>query len=241
MSSGPHLDRFLSLDQTRTFTFVGTPQDAPRSLMTRGAAERQEELPRLLFHPKRSSCSFPLRVDRLEATFHHAGRRPGDITDLVAGSFLGLFDPEHVILAASSPPPSDQGYMAMCVDLEHVPWTGVRTLSMDEIEWWYLLSQMTFYQRLPLRSLVITYDLNKELDVFADLWSKIVEDIIGQDAYEGALLDAEQTRVAEIVIKVDSAGREATLRSLLRDGWQSLDVDEEEQERQLAMIRFVVI
>ena len=192
---------------------------------------RRQDLATRLFHPRRTGCTFPLRIDTLEASFTNPNNPPDNITDLVTGSILELFDPVHVKLS------SFRIRELTVVGLDFVPWTRLRALSVHQIEWWYLLAQMPFFSSLPPDSLEVVYDMTDDVPEHRSRTDKIVEDLADED---DGLLEGEASPVKEVVIKVAEAGHEEGFRTLIREGLDREEIQVQDQDRMFAKIRFVV-
>ena len=146
------LQKHLSLDKISSFTYVGVPKDDPSSMLLRTEALGLNHWKRLCRHRTR-----PLKT--LRARFYNppgVGARPssGD-----AERLLSFFDPEHVLLSSWAGPEALQDKYFK-VDLTHVDWTRLRSLSLHCVHGIGLLASSHLpFGRLPTASLALQFDM----------------------------------------------------------------------------------
>lgn len=244
VSLAPHLDRLLSLDQTRTFTFVGSPEDTgdPVYLLDVGGVD-------CVFSKKRSTCTYPIRVDTLVARFHDHGEDLLLAAGDVYGDVFSLFSPTHAVLSTlNSPKP---GQDIPYVVLEHVDWDRLQSLSVSNLVWSQLLSSAPFLERLPRSSLTVIVELPDLIPLLAeptDEWTLLDHMVYELKPWANAagrppeMLSSERPQVKELVVKVWSEGqKEEVLKAVLK-GWDMTGtLCQEERDRREAMIGFVVV
>lgn len=242
-SCSSRLDPYLSLDHTRTFTFIGVPEDRARGVDD--TANMDEDAARL-FYPKRASTSFPIKVDTVDACFVHGS---GRLNSRVSGSFIQLFDPVNLSLSCLDRPVKEP---LSAVMLEGVDWTRLRTLSADDIYWWAeeTGSALPIGRGAPAESLTLTYNLTKlyEGESGSDWFYESVLQPMYASGFddENSFFNPDIPAVKEVVIQVRSTEQEAEIRDQIHNGFaegnsQGGDEDDEEMERRVAMIRYEII
>lgn len=239
ISSAPHLDRFLSLDQTLSFTFLGVPADVARAY----PVSQQEGLLKL-FYPKRTSCSFPVEVETLDVSVPNLRANPGgqedDLSAAIAHSVYRLFSPIDAALASTSVPDVD----SLIVYLDDAPWTRLRTISLNQINISGHMSELLFFDALPSGCLTITFDLAHGHEMSDYLAYCLVGDLCA--TWEGdartELLSPSWPQVKEVVVKVNSNDEKEWIVDCLRDDWDHhVQLSPAERDRREAMIRYVVV
>lgn len=239
VSSAPHLDCFLSLDQTRTFTFIGTPRDDCHSLCGPDA--------RRLIRPTRTSCAYPIRVDTLVAHFHHPGDTALSLASAIYGGILCLFSPTHVALSAThqlanvNPP---------WVRILEAPWHSLQTLSVSGIIWSHCLSYADFFSQLAAASLSVTVDLTGTPDrptrtdkshMLGHLVYELTPGADEEGERQQAMLAPEWPQVKELVVKTRSQKQKEQVVQAVHESWDYQgELIGKERDRREAMIRFVV-
>ena len=213
-SSAPHLDRFLSLDQRRTFTFVGKAE-LSYSIAFKRTLTRT-----------RSSCSFPIHVDTLTARFHD----DDDYTRKLISSFLGLFSPKAVALAHSPPMNMFKG-----IDLnDAADWTALQSLTVSGLFWEDGLNRTAWFGRLKDRSLTIVVEMPPPKAMYPTE-VRLRSAILSED------LVRDWPQLKEVVFKVETEAEKQSLigewrtKAYPRPLWSQA-----RRDRQAAMIRYVV-
>ena len=241
VSSAPHLDHLLSLDQTRTFTFVGTPEDPddPVYSLATGHPDR-------LFSKKRSTCTYPVRVDTLVARFFHPGENQLFAAGDIHGHLLSLFSPTRAILSAVHP--SERRVKISWVVLDDAPWHALRSLSVSNSIWSRHFSRAPFLTSLPPRSLTIVFDLGNVASAPSVEWTML--DHLSYDLTPWAdergtqqeMLAPEWPQVKELIVKIAAADQAEDVIQAVHDAWDEAGtLGPEERDRREAMIRFVVV
>lgn len=229
-SLAPHLDRYLTLNQTRTFSFVGTRADETAPLMIRMDAD-----PRPF---TRQSTHFPLRVDTLRARYH-------DQVETLAPSrfnaeiFLCLFDPKHINLTSHFLPLEK----TFEVGLSGVQWTRLRSLSMNQFGILLPLRTYPFYRDLPSRSIEMCYDVTHGHKVLRDAARRSVIYELAGESEEGSGVPGLATpAIRSICFRVGSEeDKEEMRRSLHLLLVYLCRYNMSRVDRVMAMIRFEVV
>lgn len=197
-----------------------------------------------LFYPERTSCSFPLEVDTLDVRLPNLRANPGGQEDNfsaeLAHSIYRLFSPIHAALASASVPDVDP----LIVYLDGAPWSRLRTISLDQIDWAGHLSELAFFSKLPSGSLTVTVDLAKEPELAGYLTYLFVGQLCprSEDDATKELLSSSWPQVKEVVVKVNSDQQRQLTVDHLHDDWdERFDLSLEERDRREAMIRYVVV
>ena len=239
------MDRFTSLDQTRSFTFIGLTDDTycdpdyPLRCMFRCS-----------FGRTRSTNVYPIRLDRLEAHFAPDLRddpRPsgGHAAHEVTSDILSLFSPTSAVLSSTYQPDHKE---VLWVGLETANWTSLTHLSVSEIGWYDYLSQTSFFASLPSGSVTVTVDLSNPESaqvMLRDLVFELIPDEDDEGVQRVELLSPAWPQVKELVVKIHSTAQKAELIGDLHEVWDEYDgpseAEQGERERREAMIRFVLV
>ena len=246
-TSSGRWDSLFSLDQTRTFAYVGIPSDRARYLDDLDSSE--EDLERM-FYPKRQGTTFPIKVESLQAQL--TGAR-GRLAARVNGSLVDLFDPVHVVLGASPTPPGPDEAMP---NLDPHPstypvgtvlvggrWTRLRTLVADEVLWWLDDNRaLPSAWDAPKDSLTLTYVLPDDGARTEDLFEHIRTYFTDED--DCMYFDPENPIVKEVVFRLRSSEQEQLVWDGLRDGecgWEDRQLEEDAWAWRAAKIRCVVV
>lgn len=233
-SYAPHLHRFLSLDQTHTFTFNGSSRDTYYSIdpCVKVGTPRP-------FGTDRTTNEYPIQVDTLDARFYHPGEDEQDQMAEVVQPIIELFDPTHVLLSSVVPTRD----CPLFVDFRVLNWTSLRTLGLSGIKWEGSLRDSAFFSHLPANSFTLIVDLASSLAARSVMRDVIVEELAGTAVDGGAeLISASDPQVKEVVIKVASEKDKSGILKNVRGAWSLaiLPVSQKERTRREAKIRFVV-
>lgn len=189
--------------------------------------------------------STPIRVDTLVARFCPDEQDSVWAAAAVHGSFLALFSPTHAVLSSMTPPDPTVQDVARAA-LGNLGWDSLRSLSFSNLTWCRRLSRAPFLGRLPPRSLTLTLNVTEAWDskVMHDALGHLVCDLtprVDENDEPVEMLSPAWPQVEELVVKIASeALREKFLRQV-HDEWDHVGrPSQEERDRRLAMIRFVV-
>lgn len=227
VSSAPHLDRLLSLDQTRTFTFIDDATTFERSLA-------HAVVPLL---PKRQSCPYPIQVDTLNVRLVYPGRDLAPHMPAVVAGLLNLFDPRHVDFSSTYYMERMTSVEFLFMDLRHVRWTRLKTLAVDGAVYGSFIS-FPFFANLPAQSVTLEFSLDQRfLAVIARLETWLIMELSGD------LLALSWPQVKEIVINVRSDELADAFKQGLRRMWgrRRARLQPGDADRREAMIRYVVV
>ena len=264
-SCSARLDPFLSLDQTRTFTYVGLPSDCDRYGGSRSSRivydERRdgEEEAACLFFPIRAGTTFPIELDSVEARLAY-NPSSGWLEDRVNGSWLDMLNPEHVTLTAlGEPPPESQAEdgigsvhrpLIPCVRLDD-RWTRLQTFSTDGVNWWNYQNGLPTGEGKASNSVTLTVNLVKEPAVMAALLESIGGPLVSTDDDEDWYFprdeEDDEPVMKEIVFLVRSIAQADEVREGIRHGIYGMSIPDGMEEcywnweRRSERIRFVVV
>lgn len=135
LSPSPLLDEYLSLDQTKSFTFLGVPKDS-QSLK--------------LFRDLRTGDHVPPALHTFRATFAVS------YWPSVTGSVLALFDPEHIFLSCLGSSLDS----VVQVRLTDVRWVRIRSVTASGVELIMQPRRHPLNNGPPGRQLDLTFRLN---------------------------------------------------------------------------------
>lgn len=264
-SCSARLDPFLSLDQTRTFTYVGLPSDCDRYGTNQSwhdvydeQKEREEEA-KCLFFPIRTGTTFPIELDSVVARLA-CKSSSGPLEDRVHGSWLDMLNPVHVHLASlEEPPPASQADNGIgSIYRPEIPnvrlddrWTRLRTFSLDGVNWDNNQLGFPTGEGKASNSVTLTVNLVKEPEVMAALLESIGGPLVSTDDDEDWYFprdeEDDEPVMKEIVFLVRSIAQADEVRVGIRHGIYGMSIhDGMEQcywnwERRSERIRFVVV